>query len=210
MQELVGNKYNKLTVLSLYEIRQRADSKRKRYFYKCLCDCGNIVIVEKSHLIGGHTKSCGCERKKENSGQFKKKYNIDEKNKNLYYIFRGMNVRCNNINDKHFKNYGARGIKVIWNNFIDFYNWAVNNGYKKGLTIDRIDVNGNYCPENCRWTDSKTQNRNKRNNHIITVFGESLPVSELCEKYNVNKNSVFYRIRAGKEYISLFARTLFD
>lgn len=206
MQNIIGNKYNKLTILSLFEVRKRADSKRNRYYYKCQCDCGNIVIVEKSHILSGHTKSCGCERGKENSGQFKKKYNIPPEHKSLYNVWCGMKLRCNNKKDLHFKDYGQRGIKVEWNNFIDFYNWAINNGYKKGLSIDRIDVNGNYTPQNCRWANAKTQNRNKRNNHIITVYGESLPVSELCEKYNVNRNRVFYRLRVGKDFLELFEK----
>lgn len=202
--KIEGKKYNNLRVLSLFEIRKRADSKRNRYYYLCECDCGNKIVVEKSKIISGHTKSCGCARKEFNEGQFQKKYDIDIKNEPLYDIWSSMKRRCSN---KRYKNYFGRGIKVCeeWiKSFMSFYKWSLENGYKKGLSIDRIDNNGNYEPCNCRWATNKQQQRNKRNNHIIEVYGISGPVSEICEKYNVNRNIVFYRLRKNMDFLDLF------
>lgn len=207
MIDIINKKFNKLFVLKLADKKKRADSKRYRYYYLCKCDCGNEIIVEKSHLLNGHTKSCGCERKKPNQGQFKLKYKVNKDiYKRIYNIWRGIKTRCFNKNDSHYKDYGERGITICkdWLCFQNFYDWAMNNGYQDNLSIDRIDVNDSYYPQNCRWATNKTQNRNKRNNHLIYVKGIIAPVSEICEIFGVNKNIVFYRLKKGLSYKDLF------
>ena len=112
-----------------------------------------------------------------------------------------MKERCNNKNNKSYKNYGGRGIKVCkeWSeNFMSFYNWSINNGYKEGLTIDRINNDGNYEPSNCRWITRKEQNRNYRKNHLLTYKGETLCLADIADKYGINRGTLLYRLKKGK------------
>lgn len=115
----------------------------------------------------------------------------------IYRIWLHMKNRCYNINDNRYNDWGGRGIKVCdeWlNDFQAFYEWALNNGYKENLTIDRINVNGNYESNNCRWVDYKIQNRNSRRNRYITLNGETRCLSEWCEILNLNYLKVHRRI----------------
>lgn len=121
------------------------------------------------------------------------------KNK-VYYIFYSMKQRCYNPNNKSYKNYGNRGIKICdeWlSNFINFYNWAMDNGYKEGLSIDRIDNNKSYSPENCRWTNRKIQNLNKRNNKYLTFNNKTMTISEWEKELNLKSDRIGYRLRYG-------------
>lgn len=109
-----------------------------------------------------------------------------------------MKDRCYNPNDKRYKNYGGRGIKVCdeWlNSFENFYNWTVNNGYQEGLTIDRIKVDGNYEPSNCRWADMETQSNNRTTNINITYQGQTKTLKQWCDIYNLNYKSAHAKIR---------------
>lgn len=147
--DVIGIKFGRLTVLE--------EAGKDRYgnrLVRCVCDCGNDIICRPSNLNSERTKSCGCARRKPK-----------DKNQRLYRIWIGMRQRCYNQVSSAYKHYGARGICVCdeWkNSFEMFENWAVNNGYKETLSIDRIDVNGNYEPHNCRWVTMKVQNNNKR------------------------------------------------
>lgn len=127
-----------------------------------LCDCGKRVIVPNSYVVGGNNTSCGCRHIKHG-----------EYDHPLHGVWTNMRRRCRCSDDPAYKDYGGRGISVCeeWSEFKPFLEWALRNGYKEGLTIDRIDVNGNYCPENCRWADWKTQANNKRDNRKITING---------------------------------------
>ena len=119
-----------------------------------------------------------------------------EKRPRLYRIWANMRTRCNNPNFTKYADYGGRGITVCkeWGTFEPFRAWAVLNGYKENLTLDRIDNNGNYCPENCRWATQKEQCNNKRNNHTLTHNGETLTISEWAQRLNVNYFSLHDRI----------------
>ena len=118
----------------------------------------------------------------------------------IYYAWNHMTQRCHNQNNREYKNYGGRGIKVCdeWrNNSEAFIKWSLSSGWREGLSIDRIDNNGDYCPENCRWTDWITQSNNKRNTIIISAFGKTMPCSEWSRTYGIPCNTIRSRIERG-------------
>lgn len=182
LKDLTGQKFGKLT--TLYRLH---NYHREGAYWLCLCDCGNLKVAFGAKLRNGEIKSCGCLRTKHG-----------KKCTRLYTILRGMKTRCYNKHDTSYKNYGERGVTVCdeWlDNFQVFYDWATNNNYRDGLTIDRIDVDGNYEPSNCRWITIKKQQRNKRNNKKYTINGETHCLSEWCEILNLNYNTVTTRLR---------------
>ena len=157
----------------------------------CKCDCGNRTVVRANNLKSGAVKSCGCLQKKsvvKTHGMSKTK---------LYYIWRDMIERCESKKSKSYKDYGYRGIGICeeWRrDFIHFYNWSVASGYQEGLTIDRIDFNKGYCPENCRWITKGEQAKNRRMNYKIEYNGEIKTLQELCDELKLNYKRVHNRI----------------
>lgn len=120
----------------------------------------------------------------------------------VYGIWEHMIQRCENPNDRNYKNYGARGISVCqdWHKSKSFIAWAYGNGYSDNLTLDRIDNDGNYCPENCRWADLNTQRNNTSRNHYIEVAGERLTLKQASEKYEINYMTLKTRISRGVDH----------
>lgn len=159
-----------------------------------MCDCGNLVEVSGANLKKNNTKSCGCFQKETTAKRFTKH---NKSNTRLYKTYNEMKSRCYNKNDKDYQYYGGRGIAVCdeWlDDFMNFYNWAMDNDYLDDLTIDRIDVDSDYSPDNCRWVDMKTQNRNTRRNRMIVINGETHCLSEWCEILNLDYNKINSRI----------------
>lgn len=186
-----GQKFNSLTVVSFHHNSKKTD------YYLCKCDCGNDKVVSKSHLVFGDIKSCGCLQRKAASNLLKT-HGLSKTR--LHRIWIAMRTRCNNKNFLYYKNYGGRGVKVCkeWNkSFITFYNWAMANGYRDGLTIDRINNEGNYEPKNCRFITKKEQDRNKRTNCIIVYKGEKHCIKEWSEILNISYNKLRTRIARG-------------
>ena len=190
-KNLIGKKFGRLKVISDF-------SKNWEHYCVCVCDCGKEKVVNYRALKSGNTKSCGCYLK-EKSSQLNRTHGLS--NKRIYKIWKGIKNRCKLETIPCYKNYGGRGICICdeWkNDFISFYNWSMANGYREDLTIDRIDVNGNYCPENCRWATYKEQSRNTRNNHIIEYNGESHCLSEWEEIYKLKKGFLAHFLRNHK------------
>lgn len=154
--DLIGKRFGKLVVVSLYSNASRNPPTARKWL--CKCDCGNEVIVIGRNLGSGNTQSCGC-LKKTVKGAY-----LPNKNR-VYNSWRAMRARCNNENNNRYHLYGGRGISVCdeWNDSFDkFREWALSNGYADNLTIDRIDPDGNYCPENCRWIPPEMQSSTRR------------------------------------------------
>ena len=129
----------------------------------------------------------------------------------LYDIWNHMKQRCNNPNCRRYNLYGGRGIKVCksWNeNFLNFFTWALRNGYKEDLSIDRINVNGNYKPANCRWVDMKTQKRNKQNTYYLEYKGQRKCLGEWAEEYNIDYNLLWNRVKSGMLIEKALSKTL--
>lgn len=123
------------------------------------------------------------------------------RNERLYNVWCAMKERCNNPHNKRYRNYGGKGVSVCeeWKeDYAAFRKWAMDNGYAEGLTIDRIDGNGNYSPDNCRWATHAMQNRNYSRNHFLTFNGETLCLKDMAEKYGVNPTTVLFRLNSGK------------
>ena len=144
-------------------------------------------------MINGKIKSCGCLLKDVITKHGKN-------NTRLYKCWCHIKARCYNVTNNHYQYYGGRGIAMCneWrDDFMSFYNWSMANGYNDTLTIDRIDVNGNYEPNNCRWVTTKQQNRNTRRNRYFTINGVTKCIGEWCEIYNINYDTVWSRLRRG-------------
>ncbi len=174
--DLTGERFGKLKVLSF------AYKKGTRTYWKCKCDCGGERIVSNDHLKRGDVIDCGCYKK-----------HISHSTKHgmcktrIYRIWTLMKYRCFNPNRPEYKSYGGRGITVCdeWLDFAKFMKWSLENGYTDDLTLDRIDTNGNYCPENCRWTTNDVQANNKRTCRYITYNGQTKTITQWAKSNNL-------------------------
>lgn len=189
---LTGKRFGRLTVV------KRDEYKNKKVYWLCKCDCGNICKVPTGNLRSGNTTSCGCVHKEHTSKLFTTHGKSETKLYNNVWL--KIRARCYSITCKEYVYYGGRGITICdeWlNNFQSFYDWSMNNGYKEGLTIDRIDNNKGYEPSNCRWVDMKHQARNRRSNRNYTINGVTHCIKEWCEIYNLGYKKVWQRIERG-------------
>ncbi len=185
--DITGNRYNNLTV-----IERVANNIRGQSRWKCLCDCGNYTEVTSNNLKSGAVKSCGCLR-------HIPKYKHNLSHTKLYRVWAGMKRRCYYRNDKSYKNYGGRGIHICdeWvNDFVNFYNWAIQNGYEEGLTIERINNDENYSPNNCTWIPKSEQVNNRRNCILYTYNNKTQNLKQWCDELNLDYGLMHDRIRS--------------
>lgn len=173
--DLTGSRFGRLVV-----IRRGEDYVSPKGYvavnWVCQCDCGNQTVVRGCNLKSGASTSCGCERV-----DHPNRRTHGQKNTRLYQTWKGMKDRCYRENNASWPEYGGRGITVCdeWrDSFEAFYDWSMKNGYNDSLTIDRVDNDAGYGPDNCRWVDTVSQQNNKRNNHIIEFNGERHTMAE--------------------------------
>lgn len=186
---------------SLVVIEKHGHDKHGSVMWLCKCDCGGSAITTTSHLMSGHTKSCGCGQR---LAIMKTSYVHGGTHDRLYATWNNIKRRCYAEKQPSYKDYGGRGIKMCdeWRyNYEAFKTWAYSHGYDDsakphGCSIDRIDVNGDYCPENCRWVGNIEQANNKRDNRMLTVFGETLTMADAARKYGINYGTLNSRVNA--------------
>jgi hypothetical protein len=194
IRDLAGKKFGRLTVIN-FDRRENG-----RTFWVCKCKCGKIKSIDKIGLLGGRTKSCNCLK----GGSNHYNYKGGRSKKKIYYIYHSILARCNNPNEVGYKNYGGRGIKCLWKKYEDFekdmkykYTRHVNKHGEHNTFIERINNNGNYCKENCKFATRREQNLNRRSSHLITYNNKTMTVTEWAEKLNINRKSLYYRLNSG-------------
>ena len=191
-KDLTGQRFGRLTVRKM---AGRGNSKQ--ILWECECECGGSTIAPTYHLNSGHTKSCGCYRKEKATETGAKFIKHGMKNTRMYAIWRTMKQRCQDADNS---DYGGRGIKVCdeWrDSFEAFRDWALANGYRDDLTIERNDTDGDYCPENCRWATMVEQQNNKRNNRRLTYNGETRTVPEWARITGIPVTIIYNRMNYG-------------
>lgn len=189
-EDLAGKRFGKLTVV------KKIGRKNRSNYWQCHCDCGNDVNCYQYNLMRGTSTSCGCLR----SYYSKQSRNCHgESTGILYKKWSSIKTRCTNQNDPHYKDYGGRGIKLCdeWQEYWPFREWAYANGYQEDLTIERKDVNGNYCPENCCWITGFEQASNKRRSVFLEYGGKKQTISQWSRELGIGKETIAYRVHAG-------------
>ena len=197
--DLTGKRFGRLIVI------KRTGTKNKQILWLCKCDCGKEKEISGVSLKRGATVSCGCYRREcelknlsKNWGKSQITHGLSKTR--LYQTWRDMKSRCNNPKNKSYKDYGKRGIKICkeWNeSFKSFYDWAISNGYNQKLTIDRIDNNKGYTPQNCRWATPKEQANNRRIVRKVTILGETKTFNEFEKQYGISAQLIHSRYDKG-------------
>lgn len=185
----IGDRFGRLVVFSLDE-----SSTTKAVRFICICDCGVKKSIRKSKLYTGNTSSCGCLRRELIS---KKNMSHGQTGTSLYYAWKTMKSRCTNKNFHKYESYGARGIKIC-EKWMTFEGFIEDMGERpKGMTIDRIDVNGDYCKDNCRWATPSQQARNKTNTRYINAFGKTQCLADWADETGVDHRTISSRLSRG-------------
>lgn len=193
--DLTGQKFGRWTVI------EKSEKKHGKISYLCKCDCGEVRVVTADTLLNGRSMSCGC-LQKDIVSQNETTHGMTHER--IYAIYYNMRNRCCNPNDDRYKDYGGRGISICpeWldkDGFINFCNWSMKNGYTDELSIDRINVDGNYEPSNCRWATNEEQANNKRNCIYFTFFGVTKNLKEWCKCIGERYDKMYGRYYRGYE-----------
>lgn len=193
--KLIGKRFGRLVVIDKASPIKEGTQGRLRPAVLCRCDCGDEKVVRISSLMRGACKSCGCYARESAS---KRLFKHGMAHSRLFSIWNGMIDRCHKRFSISYKNYGERGISVCkeWReDFSAFHQWAINNGYKENLTIDRIDNNKGYEPTNCKWSSHKEQARNRRSNHFVAFNGVTKTITEWSELVGIKSDTIWRRIK---------------
>lgn len=196
IRDLTGQRFGRLTVLCRAQ-HEREPSGKSRVYWTCQCDCGNIATVCTDNLVSGRQVSCGCYMRAVNHDL---RTTHGETDTRLYNIWLAMKRRCDTPSLKAYPDYGGRGITVCdeWvNSYESFRDWSLANGYNEKLSIDRINNNGNYEPDNCRWVDCVAQANNRRSNVILEFNGESHNITEWARILGKNPKTLYSRRQSG-------------
>ena len=196
--DLTGKRFGRLTVICRDEDIVRKNRKT-RPTWRCKCDCGNVVTILGESLRRGLSSSCGCFRRDELSNR----KTHGETDSRMYRVWCAIKARCLNKNTVAYKDYGARDITICddWkSSYESFRDWALCNGYQEKLSIDRIDNNQGYSPENCRWVDAKAQANNRRSNRIYEIDGETHNLTEWANLRGVNPKTLYSRMYSGMSF----------
>lgn len=189
--DLAGQRFGRLTVIG------REGTVYGQASWLCSCSCGKQTVVRGHSLRNGDTHSCGCLAAEQASARLKKHGKTHAK---LFSVWSGMLARCYKTWHKSFEAYGGRGVAVCeeWQqDFMSFYTWAHENGYRDTLTLDRINNDGNYEPSNCRWATPREQGNNRRTNTFVTINGESKTIANWAREYAIMPDTIYGRIRRG-------------
>ena len=189
--DLTGRSFGRLTAISPRRTNSGA------FGWLCRCRCGNEKIVRTPDLINGHTQSCGCLCRDKTSTHHLS-------NTPPYDIWSTMLKRCKNPLNKDYPNYGGRGITVCaeWENYPVFYQWMLNQGYVKGLTIDRIDNEKGYSPDNCRLATMREQQQNRRNSIYVTYDGVNKPLIEFSRQFGIPYQTIYWRYKHHRDIVT--------
>lgn len=187
---LIGHKHNRLTVM---DVCRRQISGQTRTFLECRCDCGNTCFIQSYIINTDLIKSCGCYNSEQSS---KRSFKDGRAGTSEFYIYNAMRQRCLNTKNRNYKYYGGRGIKISSDWLVDFSNFLVDMGKRpsKNHSIERIDNNGDYCKENCKWATIKEQGNNKRTTRFIEFNGERLTISQWSERTSLSCDLLSSRI----------------
>ncbi len=188
--DMVGTRFSRLLILSSTDINGARLGTAANHQVEVLCDCGNRYVTSARAIRRGRTTSCGCAHRE-------KATTHGLSDRPLYAVWQSMKSRCYRKSANMFPSYGGRGIGICdeWrDNVIAFISWAEANGYAQGLQIDRIDTNGDYSPENCRFVPSKENNRNRRSNRLICYRGKEITLAQLAEDSGVPYDRLRQRI----------------
>lgn len=192
--DLTGQKFGLLTV-------RRLIGRRNGYtMFLCICECGNSIEAIGNNLKRNHTTSCGCKSVENKKIFVERGIKHGLRRHPLYAIWVGMRNRCYYKKHNRYKYYGGKGIKVCdeWKgDFIPFYNWAMNNGWKDGLTIDRRENHLDYCPSNCRFATIIEQNKNRTTSLPITIDGTTKVVKDWAKEASVSYTTILKRLKNG-------------
>lgn len=197
-QDLTGQRFGRLVAL-----REFKKEGTRQYYWVCKCDCGKEKAVGTYVLIHGKTRSCGCLLIESNLNNNKNTSHGDSrvnKRNRIYGIWCGITARTKKHKDPSInKNYYERGIKMCdeWKNYNTFKQWSLDNGYDDSLSIDRIDNDGDYTPENCKWSTRSEQARNRRTSHPITVNGETKLITDWAKETGIGRTTIINRIKSG-------------
>jgi len=189
MINLIGEKYGRLTVVEFDRL------ERHKTYWKCVCDCGLTVIATGNNLRSGNTTSCGCyhrELARQRGFENAKHSESHSHRTRLYTIWCGMRQRCNNARRDSYSLYGGKGVKVCdsWKDYLNFKEWAMANGYADNLCIDRINNNGDYCPENCRWITASENTARANKNHTTRKVIRGEGVSKVRQPQRIDGEKI--------------------